>query len=53
MAKNDDELDVGQDVGVEEEKGRKSDVDEESNGSKIVTILIVILIVLIWLGGFL
>ena len=52
MAKNDDELDVGQDVGVEEEKGRKSDVDEESNGSKIVTILIVILIVLIWLGGF-
>lgn len=54
MAKNDDELDVGQELGVEDrdEKRRKSDADGESSGSKIVTILIVILIVLIWLGGF-
>lgn len=51
MARNDDELDVEQDTDGKE-KRKYSDVGEESSGSKIVTILIVILIILIWLGGF-
>lgn len=51
MARNDDELDVEQDT--ERKRKRKPvEADDESNGSKIVTILIVILITLIWLGAF-
>lgn len=56
MAKNDDELDVDQEFSEEntniQRKRKPSGVEEESAGSKIVTILIVILIILIWLGGF-
>lgn len=47
MAKKDDELDVRTESIKTENK-----TEEESTGSKIVTILIVLLIILIWLGAF-
>lgn len=52
MAKKDDELDVGLEFDDKGEKRKKKDSDDESVGSKIVTVFIVILIVLIWLGVF-
>lgn len=51
MAKKDDELNVGTDS-VRTESKRERNIEEESTGSKIVSALIVILIILIWLGAF-
>lgn len=51
MAKKDDELNVGTES-VRAESKREKNAEEESTGSKIVTILIVVLIILIWLGAF-
>lgn len=51
MAKNDDELDVGQELEETNKKTPKGDSDGESTASKVVTILIALLVVLIWLGA--